>query len=165
VASGNRLRQQHSCSFDDLVGAGEHGRWDVDAERLGRFEVDYKVELGRSLYWQIGWVSPVKNLIYVRRSTRKKISKVDPVESQPPFRYDMPKWIHGRQTIFGLEMQRPALVALGQSQRPTLQRLPVPGSGTKKEFAKIHKAVMATSPNFYGVSRPVARLPARLSIA
>jgi uncharacterized OsmC-like protein len=35
----------------------------------------------------------------------------------------------------------------------------VKGSGTKEEFAKIHEAVMATSPNFYNVSRPVTLKP------
>ena len=35
----------------------------------------------------------------------------------------------------------------------------IKGSGTKEEFAKIHEAVMATSPNFYNVSRPVALKP------
>jgi uncharacterized OsmC-like protein len=33
------------------------------------------------------------------------------------------------------------------------------GSGTKEEFAEIHKAVMATSPNFHNVSRPVDLKP------
>jgi uncharacterized OsmC-like protein len=35
----------------------------------------------------------------------------------------------------------------------------IKGNGTKEEFAKIHDAVMATSPNFYSVSRPVALNP------
>ena len=35
----------------------------------------------------------------------------------------------------------------------------VKGSGTKEEFAKVHEAVMATSPNFYSVSRPVVLKP------
>jgi uncharacterized OsmC-like protein len=35
----------------------------------------------------------------------------------------------------------------------------IKGSGTKEEFAKIHEAVMATSPNFYNVSRPIALKP------
>ena len=35
----------------------------------------------------------------------------------------------------------------------------IKGSGTKDEFAKIHQAVMATSPNFYNLSRPVALKP------
>ena len=36
----------------------------------------------------------------------------------------------------------------------------IKGSGTKEEFAEIHKAVMATSPNFYNLSRPVVLKPA-----
>ena len=35
----------------------------------------------------------------------------------------------------------------------------IKGSGTKEQFAEIHKAVMATSPNFYNVSRPVTLEP------
>lgn len=35
----------------------------------------------------------------------------------------------------------------------------IKGSGTKAQFAEIHDAVMATSPNFYNVSRPVALKP------
>jgi uncharacterized OsmC-like protein len=35
----------------------------------------------------------------------------------------------------------------------------IKGSGTKEQFAEIHKAVMATSPNFYNVSRPVNLKP------
>jgi uncharacterized OsmC-like protein len=35
----------------------------------------------------------------------------------------------------------------------------IKGSGTKKQFAEIHEAVMATSPNFYSVSRPVTLKP------
>jgi len=36
----------------------------------------------------------------------------------------------------------------------------IKGSGTKEEFAKVHEAVMATSPNFYNMSRPVTLKPA-----
>jgi uncharacterized OsmC-like protein len=35
----------------------------------------------------------------------------------------------------------------------------IKGSGTKEQFAEIHKAVMATSPNFFNVSRPVTLKP------
>ncbi len=35
----------------------------------------------------------------------------------------------------------------------------IKGSGTKEELAEIHEAVMATSPNFYNVSRPVVLKP------
>ena len=35
----------------------------------------------------------------------------------------------------------------------------IKGSGTKEEFAEIHEAVMATSPNFYNISRPIGLKP------
>jgi uncharacterized OsmC-like protein len=35
----------------------------------------------------------------------------------------------------------------------------IKGSGTKEEFVQIHQAVMATSPNFHNVSRPVDLKP------
>jgi len=31
----------------------------------------------------------------------------------------------------------------------------IKGSGTREQFAEIHQAVIATSPNFYNLSRPV----------
>ena len=36
----------------------------------------------------------------------------------------------------------------------------IKGNGTKEQFAEVHQAVMATSPNFYNLSRPVALKPA-----
>jgi uncharacterized OsmC-like protein len=35
----------------------------------------------------------------------------------------------------------------------------IKGNGTKEQFAEVHEAVMATSPNFYNLSRPVALAP------
>lgn len=35
----------------------------------------------------------------------------------------------------------------------------VKGNGTKEQFAEIHEAVMAASPNFYNLSRPVGLKP------
>jgi uncharacterized OsmC-like protein len=35
----------------------------------------------------------------------------------------------------------------------------IKGDGTKQQFAEIHEAVMATSPNFYNVSRPIGLRP------
>jgi uncharacterized OsmC-like protein len=35
----------------------------------------------------------------------------------------------------------------------------IKGSGTREAFADVHEAVMATSPNFYNMSRPVALKP------
>src|SRR6185503_3412045 len=49
-----RVRSAHGNSFDHLVGASEHARWQVEAERLGGLEVEHQFVLGRRLYRQIG---------------------------------------------------------------------------------------------------------------
>ena len=36
-------------SFDHLVGVGEQQRWDRETKRLGGFQVDHRLELGRLL--------------------------------------------------------------------------------------------------------------------
>jgi hypothetical protein len=36
----------------------------------------------------------------------------------------------------------------------------IKGSGTKEQFTEVHAAVIATSPNFYNLSRAVALKPA-----
>src|SRR5262245_44630810 len=45
--SGCEQPQQQSL-FDHLVGAGERPVWNLEAERLGRVEVDHQLELGRA---------------------------------------------------------------------------------------------------------------------
>jgi uncharacterized OsmC-like protein len=61
------------------------------------------------------------------------------------------------------EIDLRGFLGIDPTVRPGYERLKyvvrIKGSGTKEQFAEIHKAVMATSPNFFNVSRPVALEP------
>ena len=50
----------------------------------------------------------------------------------------------------------PAVPAGYESLNTTVR---IKGSGTQEQFAEVHAAVMATSPNFYNISRPVVLEP------
>src|SRR5215472_7620380 len=65
MAATIRLSQQHSCSLDHLVGAGEHARRQLKAERLCCLEVDDQLVLGGRLYRQIGRLLALENAIDV----------------------------------------------------------------------------------------------------
>src|SRR6516164_1917598 len=51
-----RCDRGRNPSLDDLVGACEHGRWDVDAGRLCSLEIDNQLVFGRRLDRQVGWL-------------------------------------------------------------------------------------------------------------
>ena len=60
-----RLSQQHSCSFDDLVGAGEKRRGTVRPSALAVFRLRSQLQLGRLLHRQIRRTCASQYFIYV----------------------------------------------------------------------------------------------------
>src|SRR5262245_43211833 len=56
-----RVRSAHGNSLDHLVGAGEQGRWDVEAERLGSLHIDGQLDFRGLLNRQISGFFALKN--------------------------------------------------------------------------------------------------------
>src|SRR5262245_2453461 len=58
---GREQSQQCSCLFDHLVSKREQLVWNLEAERLRRFEVDYQVKFGRLHDRQVGRLGTFEN--------------------------------------------------------------------------------------------------------
>src|SRR5262245_43027986 len=82
VWHSDAARGPSTPSFDYLVGGAQERRRHVEAERLGRLEVDHKLVLGRCLHRQVAWILPLQNSIDVRRGSPEQINIVGAVRHQ-----------------------------------------------------------------------------------
>src|SRR5262249_39783366 len=61
--------KKRGCNYSiRLVGAGEHGRWHVEAERLRCLEIDHQLVLGRRLHRHVGWLLALEDTIHIAGS-------------------------------------------------------------------------------------------------
>src|SRR2546423_7017200 len=76
--------RQNRASLDHLVGAGEQGWRDREAERFCSFEIDRKLVLGRLLYRQIGGALAPLDALNIAGGPNKNVIVRGGTPKQPP---------------------------------------------------------------------------------
>src|ERR1700738_3016328 len=87
-------------SFDDLVGAGEDGWRDGEAERRGGFEINDQLEFRWLLDWQIGGLCAFEDLIDINGDAAlPKIEDAGAVGHEPAVIDEVAQPVHCRETV------------------------------------------------------------------
>src|SRR5215472_8788034 len=99
MAATVRLSQQHSCSFDHLVCAGEHRCRHFEAERPGGLEIEHSFVLGRRLNRQVGRLLALEDTIDVACRAAELVDEIRPVRNQAALGGEVPGIVDPRQSV------------------------------------------------------------------
>ena len=94
-------RRLHSITSSAMR---KHARRNGEAQRLGGVEIDYKLELGGQLNWQVSWLCAPQNAIDIRCSLSPLINIVCSIEHKAPSRDEKSERINSGQTVLGREL-------------------------------------------------------------
>ena len=105
--------------FDHLVGAGEHGWRDGEAERLRGLEIDHQFVLGRCLYRQVSGLLALEDAVDVAGRTPILVGKVGTVGDQPATGDEQTGLVDCGQLVPGRELNNE--LAMNKCQRASSQ--------------------------------------------
>src|SRR5712691_6236143 len=86
----------------------------VDAERLGRLEVDHQLEFGRLLDRQIAGLGALQDLVHVRGSSAIQVGQHRPIAHESARRRKLPVVIHRGQAVVRRKLHDPSLIEVDQ---------------------------------------------------
>src|SRR5215831_10144009 len=89
-------RSPITALFDDLIGASEKRRWDGEANRLSRLQIDHQLKAGRLLDWKLGWLGTLQDLVYENGGPAVHINFRAEISRQPAVAGELSPRANGR---------------------------------------------------------------------
>src|SRR6516164_8216008 len=113
MAAAIRLSQQHSCSFDHLVGASDERGRECKAERRGGLEIECGVEMRRLPHGNVTCFSTSGNLVRECCNISEHIGEVDAIAHKRTCLHQFAKGAYRRCTAFEQQMRDGCAVTQG----------------------------------------------------
>src|SRR5262245_42625839 len=104
MAATIRLSQQHSCSFEYLVGRHEQAGRDSETERLRAFEIDDRFEFGCSLHRKVSRFVAAQDAVNIGCRLPEHVDEVVPVGHEPATRDPVAREVDRWHAVPGCEL-------------------------------------------------------------
>src|SRR5215467_11034785 len=102
MATSAKAKSGHSDAlFDHLIGTGEYGRRHSEAERLGRFQIERQLVLGRRLHRKVGGLLALKDAVDIAGRLTERGDSVGAVRDQAAVFHETTKEVHRGQSVLG----------------------------------------------------------------
>src|SRR5262245_23734553 len=99
VWHSDAARGPSTPSFDHLVGAGEHARWQLKADRLGGLQIDHQLELGWRLHRKVGRLLAPEDAVDVTGRASELVDGIRSIGNQAAGGGEVGEWVNRTQLV------------------------------------------------------------------